>query len=115
MVKGKHTNKKTRQPANLVLILRTRNEKICFSHVGKDLSTALPSPRLAFVIADPPCPAGDGANQRAQPRNPVCLDQHAGGCGQSPSWITRPLSLPDALNISLQQNGTILKAKNDLE
>jgi outer membrane protein TolC len=32
-----------------------------------------------------------------------------------PAWITRPLTLADALNIALQQNGTILKAKNDLE
>lgn len=32
-----------------------------------------------------------------------------------PSWIDRPLSLADALNIALQQNGTILKAKSDLE
>jgi len=32
-----------------------------------------------------------------------------------PNWIDRPLSLTDALNIALQQNGTILKAKSDLE
>ena len=32
-----------------------------------------------------------------------------------PAWITRPLSLADCLNIALQQNGTILKAKSDLE
>jgi outer membrane protein TolC len=32
-----------------------------------------------------------------------------------PAWITRPLSLADSLNIALQKNGTILKAKNDLE
>ena len=32
-----------------------------------------------------------------------------------PHWIDRPLSLADALNIALQQNGTILKAKSDLE
>ena len=32
-----------------------------------------------------------------------------------PAWITRPLSLTDCLNLSLQQNATILKAKNDLE
>ncbi len=32
-----------------------------------------------------------------------------------PGWITRPLSLTDCLNIALQQNATILKAKNDLE
>ncbi|MGA3265268.1 MAG: TolC family protein [Verrucomicrobiota bacterium] len=32
-----------------------------------------------------------------------------------PDWITRPLSLADVLNLVLQQNATILKAKNDLE
>jgi outer membrane protein TolC len=32
-----------------------------------------------------------------------------------PDWITRPLSLTDSLNLALQQNATILKAKNDLE
>lgn len=32
-----------------------------------------------------------------------------------PAWLTRPLSLSDALNTALLQNGTILKAKNDLE
>ena len=32
-----------------------------------------------------------------------------------PGWVTRPLSLTDCLNIALQQNGTILKAKSDLE
>jgi outer membrane protein len=32
-----------------------------------------------------------------------------------PAWITRPLSLAQALNIVLQQNGTILKARDDLE
>jgi outer membrane protein len=32
-----------------------------------------------------------------------------------PAWITRPLSLADCLNIALQQNGTILEAKSDLE
>jgi outer membrane protein TolC len=32
-----------------------------------------------------------------------------------PGWITRPLSLTDCLNIALQQNGTILKARNDLD
>jgi outer membrane protein len=30
-------------------------------------------------------------------------------------WISRPLSMADALNLALQQNGTILKAKSDLE
>jgi outer membrane protein TolC len=32
-----------------------------------------------------------------------------------PAWLTRPLSLADALNIALQQNPTILKAQNDLD
>ncbi len=31
-----------------------------------------------------------------------------------PDWMTRPLSLLDALNLALKQNATILKAKNDL-
>ena len=32
-----------------------------------------------------------------------------------PGWITRPLPLADCLNLALQQNATILKAKSDLE
>lgn len=32
-----------------------------------------------------------------------------------PAWMTEPLPLLDALNVALQQNSTILKAKNDLE
>jgi outer membrane protein len=33
----------------------------------------------------------------------------------SAAWLTRPLSLTDALNTALAQNASILKAKNDLE
>ncbi len=33
----------------------------------------------------------------------------------TPAWLTRPLSLGDALNTVLAQNAAILKAKNDLE
>ena len=33
----------------------------------------------------------------------------------TPEWLTRPLSLADCLNLTLQQNGTILKARSDLE
>ena len=33
----------------------------------------------------------------------------------SAAWLTRPLSLADALNTALTQNATILKAQNDLE
>ena len=33
----------------------------------------------------------------------------------TPAWLSRPLSLADALNTALQQNAAILKAKNDLE
>ncbi len=33
----------------------------------------------------------------------------------APSWLTQPLSLADALNQALRQNGTILRAKSDLE
>jgi outer membrane protein TolC len=31
------------------------------------------------------------------------------------NWVPRPLSLADALNVALQQNGTLQKAKADLE
>ncbi len=30
----------------------------------------------------------------------------------TPLWLTRPLSLADCLNLTLQQNGTILKARS---
>ncbi|MEI6193020.1 MAG: TolC family protein [Verrucomicrobiota bacterium] len=33
----------------------------------------------------------------------------------APFWLSRPLSLAESLNIALQQNPTILKAKNELE
>lgn len=33
----------------------------------------------------------------------------------APGWLSRPLSLADALNVALQQNPTIRKAQNDLE
>ena len=39
----------------------------------------------------------------------------ASSTNSSPNWLTRPLSLADALNVALAQNATILKAKNDLE
>jgi outer membrane protein len=54
----------------------------------------------------------------------VCLmmflfdcDAVAGGAATNAvrDWISRPLSVADALNLALQQNGTILKAKSDLE
>ena len=32
-----------------------------------------------------------------------------------PAWLTRPLSLADAVNTALQQNAAILEAQNDLE
>lgn len=32
-----------------------------------------------------------------------------------PGWITRPLSLTDCLNLALQQNAALLKARSDLE
>jgi outer membrane protein TolC len=34
---------------------------------------------------------------------------------QTPQWLARPLSLSDAINAALQQNGTILRGKSDLE
>jgi len=51
---------------------------------------------------------------------PVTLFFIAAGSGfaaetNTPTWLTRPLSLADALNTALQQNATILEAQNDLE
>jgi outer membrane protein TolC len=37
------------------------------------------------------------------------------GTNALPSWLTRPLSLKEAVDTALQQNGAILKAKKDLE
>lgn len=39
----------------------------------------------------------------------------AGTTNGAGTWVDRPLSVADALNLALQQNGTILKAKSDLE
>ncbi len=33
----------------------------------------------------------------------------------APVWMTHPLTLTDVLNIALQQNGSVLRGKNDLE
>jgi TolC family type I secretion outer membrane protein len=33
----------------------------------------------------------------------------------TPSWLSRPLSLADTMNVALSQNATILEARNDLE
>ena len=38
-----------------------------------------------------------------------------GDTNQPPLWQPRPLSLTDALNLALQQNGAILRGRNDLE
>lgn len=38
-----------------------------------------------------------------------------GGTNALPLWLTRPLSLVEAVDIALQQNGSILKARKDLE
>src|SRR5579871_2094085 len=32
-----------------------------------------------------------------------------------PGWLSRPLSLADAMNLALQQNGAILKGNSDLK
>ena len=45
----------------------------------------------------------------------ILVNAASGADTNSPAWLTRPLSLPDALNTALLQNATILKAKNDFE
>lgn len=41
--------------------------------------------------------------------------QSASTSSNAPAWITQPLSLLNCLNLALSQNGTILKAKSDLQ
>lgn len=43
-----------------------------------------------------------------------CRGQEA-ATNQPPVWLSHPLSLTDAINLALQQNGTILRGKSDLE
>ena len=45
----------------------------------------------------------------------AALNLDAQDTNSAPPWLTRPLSMAEALNIALSQNPTILKAKNDLE
>jgi len=45
----------------------------------------------------------------------MLISVSAAATNNVPNWIDRPLSLTDALNLALQQNGTLLKAKSDLE
>jgi outer membrane protein TolC len=37
------------------------------------------------------------------------------GTNRAPEWLSHPLSLGDALNLALQQNGTILRGRSDLQ
>ncbi len=37
------------------------------------------------------------------------------GTNQPPAWISHPLSMTDALNLALRQNGSILRGQSDLE
>jgi outer membrane protein TolC len=63
----------------------------CFACVG-----LIPTGHLAAQTNTPATDSGTNANNM-------------------PSWLTRPLSLADALNIALSENASILKAQNDLE
>jgi outer membrane protein len=47
----------------------------------------------------------------------LCVRDGAAGVRTNsvPAWVNRPLSVVEALNLALVQNGTILKAKSDLE
>ena len=41
--------------------------------------------------------------------------QTPGGTNPAPAWISQPLSLAESVNLALQQNGSILRGKSDLE
>src|SRR5262249_46729433 len=56
------------------------------------------------------------ASAIAQTNTPAAVQTNAPvALTNLPPWLTHPLSLADALNVALEQNGVILKAKNDLE
>jgi outer membrane protein TolC len=74
---------------------------VVFSKWPKQIAGLLAVGLLSSVIA---------LSTSAQTNAPAIISTN-----QLPEWITRPLSIADALNITLAQNGTILKAKNDLE
>lgn len=76
-------------------------------------SDALPNhgiPRafLSFIIAA-------GAAGMLLPLWSQAQTNAADGVTNLPAWITRPLSLVDALNLALQQNSSIREARADLE
>ncbi|HZL43155.1 MAG TPA: TolC family protein, partial [Verrucomicrobiae bacterium] len=56
-----------------------------------------------------------GATAMARAETPAQTNAPAAIATNLPAWLTRPISMLDALNIAFQQNGTILKARSDLE
>jgi outer membrane protein TolC len=63
--------------------------------------------KILSLFLLPACLA-TGWNARAQNTN-------ADASANAPAWVTQPLSLVDCLNLALNQNATILKAKSDLQ
>jgi outer membrane protein len=47
--------------------------------------------------------------------NPPTASAENIGTNQNPTWINRPLSLAEAMNLALQQNGDVLRGKSQLE
>lgn len=72
----------------------------------KRLSAAVPltavfAAAMSLVLAGSPLPAFAQTNI-------------SGSSKEAPLWVSRPLSLADALNITLQQNAAITRAQNEL-
>jgi len=64
-----------------------------------------------LLMAVSPC-AQPAATPAAAPAPTMAAP---GGTNALPPWLTRPLSMVEAVDIALQQNGSILKARKDLE
>ncbi len=79
---------------SLILIANSNNMKTNFLRVVTLFALAL---AISLSAANPP---------KAQ-TNTISTNL--------PGWMTQPLSLPEALNLALQQNGAILKGQADLE
>jgi outer membrane protein TolC len=60
------------------------------------------------------CAQGGDTNQTTAAPQPA-MNLASGGETNSPLWLSHPMSLADALNLALQQNGSILRGKSDLQ
>ena len=72
----------------------------------------LPATVLALALISPAVPAQTAATNAPAPAPSSAL---TAGSNSTPTWISQPLSLAEAVNIALRQNGSIRRGQSDLE